>query len=383
MAASPSLAAQIELSLVASDIQFFGRLAQPGLHEDFRGIGFLALMPFLSAVVVETAGYLQSRGAPLTIPLQHEALLRASRLRLKLLDDDQRTFDAILGEAGQMASVASGFMTGMHRGFGMWKRLFQADLGLYLIDGLLVCSTHVAILNLGLRPTSQVFAGDGHTLGGVGQYMSAVAVSIGEFIGFVSSAIGIDLSPVTSPQTNSPFKSRDAFSGPFYRAVAQRIAPRDKAVSLLVSILASELNVGRVLAPLASALVDTPLTGFKIRFLSCYHVASSLQKLLDRDYRQPFLLGHAAAALRSTLQPAEVRLLRRLTGLRNTFMHYRVEADAAALLQADIPFNGLCEAYGRSFRQVDESLTVAEQQMSGMLANLLAEALSKSAPAPR
>jgi hypothetical protein len=385
MAAPSSLATQVELSFVASDLQFFGRLAQPGHHEDLQGVGFLALMPFLSAVVVETASYIQSRGTPLQVPRQHEALLRASRLRLKLLDDDQRTFEAILGEADQLASAASGFMTSMHRGLGIWKRLLQPDLGLYLIDGHLVCSTHVAILNLGLRPRpmSQVVAAGGSTIGSLGQYMQTVALSVGEFIGFVSSAMGLDLIRVTSSEPSSPFEFRDAFSGRFYRAVAQRVAPRDRAASLLVTMLASEINVGRVLVPLASVLVDTPLAAFKIRFLSCYHVASSLQKLLDKDYRLPFLLGDIATELRSLLQTSEVRLLRRLTGLRNTLVHYSVDIDTGALLQPDMPLNGLCEAYGRPFRQVDESVMIVEKRISDMFANLLAEGLTKSTPAPR
>ena len=376
-------AVQLELALISSDLQFIARLATSEGLGALRPIAFPTLMPFVSSVVMETAGYLRGRGALVRVPPQHEALIRAARLRLKLTDDDRRDFKAILSEAGEVADAASIYVKDLHRGLGAWRRPVQEDLGLYLIAGHLIATTHVMTMNLGVRGVGSPrgpIATD-FTLATLGEHMREVGVSVGEFVQSVATALGLDILPLISALPMPTVEDRDGYARQFYRAVGKRLDRSERLASLLVPMLAAQINSGRLLAqPLCDA-VGTPLTAFRIRFLNSYHVVSSLQTLLSRHRVSPFLDRSAAVPLQNVLKMPEIRYLRRQHRLRNALMHYTVDSETEQRLRPGTPMDRLCEATAGSRNLVEASLQAVEAAVAGLLGEFLEDGIATTHPA--
>src|SRR5215208_3361285 len=100
----PDIAKQATLSLIANDLQFYLTLTLDPRLDEIRPIASLALMPFLSAFVFEPGEYLKRTIPDVDQHLRpHQNLLRASRLRLKLLDDNQKSFADMLRHAADLA----------------------------------------------------------------------------------------------------------------------------------------------------------------------------------------------------------------------------------------------------------------------------------------
>lgn len=146
MSLQGDLVKRAELSLIAADTEFFRDFALDPRLEPIRDIAALALMPFLSAFVFESARYIEAEDPAAVRELRpHEELLRASRLRLKLLDDNRKSFEEVLETITELAAINSGWFMD-HRGIlGPLKRWLQMDLGVYFMQGEVIA-----------RPTSRL-----------------------------------------------------------------------------------------------------------------------------------------------------------------------------------------------------------------------------------
>jgi len=381
MALTSPLARQLEFELLASDVVFFAGLAVRPELESIRSIGLLALMPFAAATVVEGVGLVE-RGRPSSqIRLNHEELLRTSRLRLKVLDDDAKGFDEILREASAIAAASTGLMMKLHRGWAAWKRLIQPDLGVYLVANRMICTTHTAAVNIGLRSqaTQRNPAAASFTFETLGRHMYAVSVQMGQFFGAVLSALQIDPAPASfGPPPNLAIESRDTSSGRFYSSVGRNLRANDRATSLLVTLMVSQTNSARLLIPVIASFLNTDSAALRLRFLSVFHVTSSLQKLVDRHHLSAILQPAAVSSTQAALRTADVRRIRRLRGLRNIFMHYRVPQELGRSLRADLPLRGVVEAAGGSFGDFVSALDQSEMVISDLLEGFVSEAVGRS-----
>ena len=184
MSAHSDLAERVVLSLIAADAKQFHDLALDPRFEPIRPIAALALMPFLSAFVYESARYIQRTGAAAVRTPHHEEMLLASRMRLKLTEDKYRSSAEVLENAEELAAVNSGWLLEGHRGLlGPLKRLIQPDLGLLFLEGELVCTTHLAFLNLGL--TKEALSGSSLSLDNLGPHLRDTMTDVGEYVGLL------------------------------------------------------------------------------------------------------------------------------------------------------------------------------------------------------
>jgi hypothetical protein len=95
MARNDELADQAATLLITADLWFFRDFILEPHLTPIRGLAALALMPFLSAFVFESAEYLKRIDSDMDLVSRpHRELLRASRQRLKHLDDSKRSFAA-------------------------------------------------------------------------------------------------------------------------------------------------------------------------------------------------------------------------------------------------------------------------------------------------
>lgn len=236
MSGRADLAEQTALSLIAADAEFFRDFFLGPRFEHIRSVAILALMPFLSAFIFESSEYIKRKDPAAVRALEpHRDLLRTSRLRFKLLDDNRKSFDEVLDNASDLAAVNSGWMMEDHRGLlGPLKRLIQPDLGVFFAQTEMFCTTHVAFLNLGL--SKEALAASSLSLANLGPYLHDTSVDFGRYLAFLLHKLdmGTDVSDSARGVPLPPAGFQDLKSKRLYRTMARRTAPHRVPVCLLL-----------------------------------------------------------------------------------------------------------------------------------------------------
>lgn len=373
-----ALASQVELTLIETDLRFFYDLARAPDLEPIRPVAILALMPFLSTFVLESAAYAEAKEVVTTDYLRpHQALLHTSRMRVKLLDDTRQSFDEILATTDSLAAIVSAWLLEGHSGLLGWiKRRFQPDLGIYFLGGDVFCTTHVAFMNLGL--TEDALSSSSLSPGNLGPHLRDVSTDFGRYISLLMGALNIDRDHErgTSVESMPPIGYRDLKSVPFYAEMAHRVAPERVSVALLLTVILSQVNTARLIVPLIVA--SNSVAFLKFGFISLFHAASSLQKLLTIDRQERFLQSDAARHIEMALRHASVRSVRKKRTLRNTFMHYGVDQHVLPRLSSSLRLNGLVEACAAeaSFESTVVDVAAGLDCISQALTNLLPDPLT-------
>jgi len=238
-------------------------------------------------------------------------------------------------------------------------RRWVKDLGVWSYRGRLVTTTQVASFYLGAEPQE---VGDPESLG---QSFKAVAESQG---GYVADFLGVQ--PWQGPPTfvdamdldeieNKDVKFAEYFEGTFDPAF-------DEGLVGALAAFRCALNFCDVMLS-GDASADSAEAVFKIKYVTLYHVLASLEEL--KKHYVADLNARSLGILDAILSNSTTGLMlaRNSAGLRNTLIHYRPAAKAAALLSLNLPLCGLVEAYvpGYDFptlsQEVDEhTVRVAE-----------------------
>lgn len=377
MTEQANLAERAALSLIAADAEFFRDFFLDPRFEQVRSVAILALMPFVSAFTYESSEYIKRKDPAAVRALEpHRELLRASRLRLKLLDDNRKSFDEVLDNASELAAVSSGWMMEDHRGvLGPLKRLIQPDLGVFFAQDEVFCTTHVAFLNLGL--SKEALAASSLSLDSLGPYLRDTSEDFGRYLALLLHKldIGMDVPANAQGVPLPPVGFRDLKSKRLYGKIARRAAPNRIPVCLLLTAILSQVNTARLLVP--SIAGRNEVAAFKVRFVSLFHAASSLQKLIDQDQDGSFLHPDAAQQIEAVLDGNPVRNILELRFLRNNLIHYDVHKRTASQLSADLPLFGLVEALtqGKSLAAVASDVEKGLSLVSDLLCGLLPEKL--------
>lgn len=339
MTPSDDLARETALELITADTRFFLRLALDPSLEPVRPVAALALMPFLSAFVYESARYIQDPSVTYLLA-SHQSLLSTSRLRMKLLEDRYRSSAEVLANTTELAALVSRWFL-ESRGRLRWiKRRFQSDLGLFFINGEIICTTHVGFVNLGL--TKEDLAQGDLSLDTLGPHLGDRMVDVGKYVNLLSGLLDIDPTdvPESIPSNVSPISYRDIKSRHFYERAAARAAPGNTSIVLLLTSILSQVSTARLLAPKIDP--SNELAEWKIRFISLYHAILSLRRLLD-DHRQD-LHPDAIDSFDGLVNDEVIRQISDYRILRNNLIHYRIDSRVVNRLSRDLPLSGLVEA---------------------------------------
>lgn len=381
MSNQTDLAERTASSLIAADAKFFRDFFLGPRFEQMWDVAILALMPFVSAFTFESSEYIKRKDPAAVRALEpHRELLRTSRLRLKLLDDNRKSFDEVLDNASELAAVNSGWMMEDHRGLlGPLKRLIQPDLGIFFAQDEVFCTTHVAFLNLGL--TKEALAASSLSLKNLGPYLRDTSRDYGRYLALLLGKLGMETS-VSDSAREVPLPLvgfRDLKSKRLYGAMARRAVPDRAPVCLLLTAILSQVNTARVLVP--SIAGRNEIAAFKVRFASLFHAASSLQKLLDQDREEPFLRPDAAWQIGAVLGTEPVRNVLGNRCLRNNLVHYGVHKSTAPQLSPNLPLYGLVEALaqGRSLYVVANDVGMGLDRVSEVLVSMLPQELTPQA----
>lgn len=376
------LSKQASLSLIQADAKLFLDLVLSPRLEPIRPTATLALMPFLSAFLYESIRYTKQEKSEAFPELQsHQDLLRASRMRMKLLDGDPRTLDELLGEGDELAATVKHLFMKDHRGIlGPFKRLLQDDLGIHFINNAIVGTIHVALLNVGI-PSRILSTLSWDTLGlflrdtskGIGADAVELLLELG-----ILEAVDLDAYAAEGAPEHplSPPQYRDLKSERFYGSIARHTAPGRNGVGVVLTSILSQVNTARIVLPIVAERNE--IAAFKIRLVSLFHARSSLQNLLNKHHSEPFLHPDAIQGIRSMLGSDVVRSIRKRKDLRNSLVHYGVQERIASLLSPDLAFFGLVEAHtsGQSLEAVSKDVEVGLDLISEGLGKLLPQPLT-------
>jgi hypothetical protein len=344
-----SLAEQASLELMSKEVEFFRNFAFDSVLEPIRPIAAFALMPFMASFVFDSAKYLREEDsaiaqAPATVSVleEYEEQLSRSRLRLKFSDSKNRSLDAILKDDYAMMSTNNALLGETHGGFlGPLKNLLQANLGVYFSQGKMVCTTHIALLDLGLDDETLTTT----SLDDLGPYLHDRSEGYGQYMGLLMRSLGVE-APVevsTNSITVTPLGYRDLKGKRFYESMARQVSPLEPSVGLRLMAILARINTARIIAPqVASA--DSMAT-FKIQFLSLFHAASCLDDLLQEERGGRFLHNDAIDQICTVLGTDAVARVRGHYHLRNVLVHYRVAKRRRHLLSTNLPLSGLVEAH--------------------------------------
>ncbi len=382
MSRQVDLAEQASLTLIAADAKLFRDLVFNPHFEPIRFMVGLAFMPPLSMFVYESAEYVK-REYPTASEIQallqsHKDLLRRSRLRLKLLDDSNKSYEEILDSARELVAINNSWFQD-HRGvLAPLKRLLQRDLGVYFMQNEAFCTTHVGFLNMGL--TKEELSASSLSLETLGHHMHDISVDLGRYVAALLQGLGIDVHAAYDAHEVSlpPIQFRDLKSERFYTTMAPQVAPHQSTVSLLLTLILSQVNTARIFVP--KIAVDNEVAALKIRLVSLFHAVSSLQKLLDQHKRTPLLHSAAAEQITDMLGTPSVRAIRKkgYQRLRNNLVHYKVDESIALHLSPNLPLFGLVEANvsGKSLTDVANDVELGLSRVSDVLHALLPKSLT-------
>lgn len=346
-------------------------------------------MPFLSAFLDEGIDYAR-REHPKALKnwLSRAEPRHASRMRIKLLDDN-RPLEEMLAEADRVVATVKDMFMREHRGLlGPLKRALQDDLGIHFVQGEAVGTLHAALQNTGM-PMDEISSLSWEELG---PYLREAMIEYGSDMTRLLSELGIvrdlDADAYAARGAAQPLSAttyRDFKSERFYGSVARRVSPGRDSVGVVLTSVLSAVNAARVIVPKVDEGND--VAAFKIRFVILYHAAASLQKFVTehrtrvRQSQPPFLRPDAAERMEALLAASHVRSVYKKT-LRNHLVHYdlkpKVMKRIAPCLVPELPLHGLVEAHtsGQSLAEVAEEVERGLDLVANELRALMPESLT-------
>jgi hypothetical protein len=226
-----------------------------------------------------------------------------------------------------------------------------------MYDRHLISSSHAAQFNLGYEKEYLPEDAD------ISATFRHLSFSFGYDIGGYLGQLGEYLSPSTDflarhvPRygiNDKLIKYRDVKSERYYLSVFN--GPTSKRINFSLSLLLYALNYLQYI--LGNLMAEDPDTSFRMKFVTLYHVASSLRQLQNYLYPQGVLTDKSKECFKRILSDKELKRIISESNLRNVFVHYRIDKFRDEDLDLDTRMYGLIEASfnNHSFTSLDELL---------------------------
>jgi hypothetical protein len=333
--------------LIAADAEFFRDFALDPHSDDFRAVAGLALMPFLSAFAYESVKYFERADPTAGRVLQsNRDMLLWSRMRMKLTEDKYKSSAAVLEDVEELIAINSGWFLEGHRGIRRPFRLIQPDVGLTFMNNEMIYTTHVAFLNLGL--TKEALSDSSLNMNTLGPFLHDRMVNVGQYVKLLTLMLDVGAHTSAASPTPAPprQRNRDMKLPLLYKAVAQRVAPGRLRTGILLTWMLSQINTARIIVPRIAG--GNEIAALKIRFVSLYQNALSLQKLLNEESESSFMTPSASELIAHVLAEQSVINVLQAKDLRNDLVHYGVRKRMSQRLSSRLPLCGLVDTNPRS-----------------------------------
>jgi hypothetical protein len=317
-------------------------------------IPLFCMINYLSLYVHESRRALQSLEPQdaAALAVGNEQVIERSRNTIKFFDDNNPENGGVDGVARQFVNIIR-----EHRAFFLnntWfppARVLETDLAVYHYRGRLISSTHAISFYGGLPPEviSDRVA--------MGQALRSLGESEGRYIASLTDTAPwqgssfmdvLDLAQVSNKDRRAAQWYGQAFDACLSEEVTAALTAFQAALNFLDCIVSADPN------PTSAEAV------FKLKFITLYHVLSSLATF--KTERGAGLSSGTAARLAAIVDdPSTAEVVRpNRRGLRNALIHYIPFTQLAPQLSLDLPLCGLVEAYCPGSSYADLSQTVNE-----------------------
>lgn len=354
-----------ELDLIQEDALFLTQMFLELSKEKHSSILFPSLIPYLSLFTIESYQYFQAYSPTIALKLSsHEEIIRRSRMCIKFFEDKNKQIDEIFDTLNWIIRFYENYHVKNHTGLlAPLKKLLQTDLGLFFYEHHLFGSNYTGLFNMGFSehdlPKNQ------NEISSVLKNLNfSVAYELGTYAAGVLNALGTDLA-----------KKEVAFFD--YRLESDSLGYVDKkSKNFLTTIFNGPQNIqlnltllifltqSMFLSRMLEMLTNSPsYSSFKFRYLTVYHLYTSLKRLQNYSYPRNLLTNSSKAFLQEIIGNQEIKWLVKDQKFRNILVHYALQDFSETHLSAQIPLFGLVEYFydGASFvdiaSQVNQQLT--------------------------
>ncbi|MGW4378273.1 hypothetical protein [Kitasatospora sp. NPDC004531] len=347
--------------LIAADLAFCRRFLERVVADTGKAvIPIFCLNNYLSLIIHESYRTLKVTDPEFAAALvyEHEETIRRARLSVKFFDDSKTSGLDSVGDAFARI-IDEGRQAFLGRTWFPPARRWETDLGEYRYRGRLVSTTHTVGFVMALRVDAL------KDLPALGQELSAVAQAQSAYVSRAAGNLSWSGPSFMNSITDDAFEARDRQSERHFARIFDAGLPEKMKASL--TAFQCSLNVLDVMLQ-----DDSPAsaeTVFKLRYVTLYHVLSSLEKL--RDQYQKALGTESRSLLAAMLDhPVSVEIRSgEARHFRNTLIHYTPAEHLVSKLSIKAPYYGLVEACfpTRDF----PSLRTAVAEHTGRMAALM------------
>ncbi|MBX3037497.1 MAG: hypothetical protein KF758_11365 [Anaerolineales bacterium] len=360
-----------ELDMIKQDVIFYYDIMPKLALRESIGVLIFGLMPYLSLFTVETYNYFQ-KNYPEKAKLilrEHESIISASRMRIKLFDDKEKRIDGVFDLLKWIIDFNREKYINEHKGFlAPLKRALQDDLGIFLYQGHVIGSTHVGLFNIGYDKSD--FPEIDVEFSDILKKMSeSVGFSLGRYLGQLCSLLGLSPDNIDSifiyNIDDGEMKYKDAKADRYFNNVFNG----NKTIDLNFGLLLFLATTNFMQYSLMNIVSNTPPTLFKLKFIMLYHLASSLEKLKKYYYADGLLRENSKLYFQEILEDDELKFLKKQKEFRNTLIHYSIREIPENKLNKSKELFGLVEYYfiDRDYYEIDKMLDRQILRISSIL----------------
>lgn len=357
MTTSTSIGDQVAFHLIASDLLFARRYIQSAINrnaERQHHVPMFCMLNYVSLYIYESHKAMQTinpqEAAQLAV--YDAPIIERSRHSVKFFDDTNAQHGGVEGVATQFEEIIQA-----HRSFYLGNTWFppaqalETDLAVYRYRDRLVSTTHAISFYPGLPPaTIRDPTAMGQAMKSLAEDQARYIARLVETLSWQGSSFmdSLSLNKVTNKDIRAARFYANAFDAGLAEKVTAVLTAFQCAMNFLDLMLSEEAN------PYSSEAV------FKLKFITLYHVLSSLAKL--KSLYGSILSSGSSSALDAILSHQLTNEITRRDrkGLRNVLIHYLPLPQVVAQLSPAKPLCGLIEAYYPGYDYVAMSQAIDE-----------------------
>ena len=295
---------EIESEMIRNDLEFCLKLW------DKNPTLYFQLLPHLCLIILEIYSYSNAK-----IDNSHLENIRA---KAKFLDDNKIDIGGTITLLNDIRANHKNYFYSSHKGiFGRIKMFFQKDIGEFRYQGSFVGTTILYHYNISLSSKNASL------LEFTGDKAYSLGYEIGQLIGAAVSSGFVKIS--NEPRSTSmmredlfrykDYKSEKYFAHMFYSELTPGIA------ELLLAYLSMLNFVFLVLDPENT----NSFSLFKIRYITVFHVISSIRKLQGHFRKISLLSNKSDIVFQNISSDSTSKLILSNKNFRNTLVHYRLK----------------------------------------------------------
>ncbi|MEH2452307.1 hypothetical protein [Nostoc sp.] len=365
-----SVTLDFELNLIKNDAGFYLELITELSKQKSVNLFIWGILPYLSLFTIETSQYIENKFPIYANPMSKEysQIIRVSRMRIKFFDDTLNKVSGMFELLDWISDFHEEWYINSHKGsFSSLKRALQLDLGIFAYDGHIIGSTHTGLLFTGLAKKN------------LSEINTDVTASLEKLLFSISKELGSYLAMLSNLTEFTPIKTnsfdyriqenqlgyKDVNSAEFFSLVFNGSDTISINFSLLL-FLSTTNFIRHVMTKLVSGLPDTL---FKLKFITLYHLASSLKKLHNYCYPENVFTEHSKKYFQSVINNNEFKKITSKKILRNILVHYQVQDLSDILLCNELNLKDLVEYFfdGEKFEKIDEQVDFQIARISEIL----------------